>query len=144
MADKLSQNHLEGTFELVQDFVFRFIDHVDPEANQVKSTFSLSRFFGARILDTDCLLVAVAAIAFNPLFWNFAARNGILLIEVGFDVEWNNRTLTQTFGNKYTACYFLAVIIFVLGILRDYLYHYFIVGWCLTVGLRGLLLHRLP
>jgi hypothetical protein len=50
MADKLSQNQLEATFELVKDFVVRFIGHVDPEANQVKSTFSLSRIIGARIL----------------------------------------------------------------------------------------------
>jgi hypothetical protein len=79
MADKLSQNQLEATFEFVKDFVLRFIDHVDPEANEVKSTFSRPRFFGARFWDTNGVKVAVAAIAFNPLFWNFAARNGILV-----------------------------------------------------------------
>jgi len=36
--------------------------------------------------------------------------------------EWNNRTLTNMFGDKYRGCYALAVMIFALGIVRDYLY----------------------
>jgi len=75
----------------LQYFIPRFFEHIDPESGPVK--------------------VAVVAIAFNPIFWNFMARS-----------EWNNRNLTNLFGDRYTGCYVLAVIIFVLGIVRDYFF----------------------
>ncbi|KAK2824762.1 hypothetical protein FQN49_007499, partial [Arthroderma sp. PD_2] len=56
--------------------------------------------------------VSAATIAFNPLFWNIVARQ-----------EYNNHFLTKIFGNKYNGCYFLAVTIFSLGIIRDHLYN---------------------
>ncbi|KAL1957872.1 hypothetical protein VTO42DRAFT_5437 [Malbranchea cinnamomea] len=55
--------------------------------------------------------LAAAAIAFNPLFWNIAARQ-----------EYKNKILTRLFGGPYRGCYALAVTIFSLGILRDHLY----------------------
>jgi hypothetical protein len=56
MAGKLTQNQLEVTFEFVKDFVVRFIDHVDPEANQVKSTFFPFPDFSVRkVWDTNML-----------------------------------------------------------------------------------------
>ena len=36
-------------------------------------------------------------------------------------VEFHNKTLTKTFGSPYLGCYFLAVTIFSLGIIRDVL-----------------------
>ncbi|KAF8475578.1 phospholipid methyltransferase-domain-containing protein [Kalaharituber pfeilii] len=57
-------------------------------------------------------LVAAGSIAFNPLFWNVAARQ-----------EYHNKVLTKLFGgNSRYGCYALAVAIFSLGIFRDYLY----------------------
>ena len=114
-------------FDWVKNFVFRFIQHIDRDASQVKSNFSarIFSFFSFFLFLSDwCtdILVAVAAIAFNPLFWNFAARNGMHVSSLRLIGEWNKRTLTQMFGNKYTGCYFLAAIIFILGIVRDFLY----------------------
>ncbi|TAQ89470.1 hypothetical protein B7494_g2217 [Chlorociboria aeruginascens] len=58
------------------------------------------------------LAVAAASIAFNPIFWNTAARQ-----------EYHNKLLTKLFGgNSRLACYGLAVAIFSLGIFRDFLY----------------------
>ncbi|KIP06633.1 hypothetical protein PHLGIDRAFT_106708 [Phlebiopsis gigantea 11061_1 CR5-6] len=58
------------------------------------------------------LLVSAAAIAFNPTAWNIVARD-----------EYRNKTITKLFGgNAKNGCYFLAVMIFAFGILRDTLY----------------------
>ena len=55
---------------------------------------------------------AAAFIIFNPTFWNTAARS-----------EYRNKTLTRLAGNNaYRGCYALAVTIFSLGLIRDYLY----------------------
>ncbi|KAF8542116.1 phospholipid methyltransferase-domain-containing protein [Trichophaea hybrida] len=63
-------------------------------------------------LSQDSLKVAAAAITFNPIFWNFIARQ-----------EYHNKVLTKLFGgNSRYGCYFLAFVIFSLGIIRDYLY----------------------
>ncbi|KAF9740908.1 phospholipid methyltransferase [Paraphaeosphaeria minitans] len=60
------------------------------------------------------LWISAAAIVFNPTFWNIAAQSG---------TEYYNKTITKLFGNnpRY-GCYALAVTIFSLGILRDFLY----------------------
>ncbi|KAI5118726.1 hypothetical protein M0805_004524 [Coniferiporia weirii] len=64
-------------------------------------------------LNKTSLLVSLASIAFNPLAWNIVARN-----------EYRNKTLTRVFGgNTKAGCYFLALMIFSFGILRDSLYH---------------------
>lgn len=58
------------------------------------------------------LLIALGSIAFNPIFWNIVARQ-----------EYRNKTLTKLAGgNGLYGCYGLAVTIFSLGILRDFLY----------------------
>ncbi|ODM21720.1 Methylene-fatty-acyl-phospholipid synthase [Aspergillus cristatus] len=57
------------------------------------------------------LQVTALSIAFNPIFWNIVART-----------EYRNHFLTRIFGSPYYGCYFLAFIIFSLGILRDHLY----------------------
>ncbi|KAJ9203871.1 hypothetical protein DTO166G4_6845 [Paecilomyces variotii] len=58
------------------------------------------------------LQLSALAIAFNPIFWNVVART-----------EYHKRYLTRIFGSPYYGCYFLAVTIFSLGILRDHLYN---------------------
>ncbi|KAG0151533.1 hypothetical protein CROQUDRAFT_36561 [Cronartium quercuum f. sp. fusiforme G11] len=55
--------------------------------------------------------IALFAILFNPLFWNIVARK-----------EHSTRFLTKAFGSPYHGCYFLAVVIFSIGIIRDHLY----------------------
>ncbi|KAL3420762.1 methylene-fatty-acyl-phospholipid synthase [Phlyctema vagabunda] len=62
--------------------------------------------------DQKSLAIAAASIAFNPIFWNTAARQ-----------EYHNKLLTKLAGgNSRLACYGLAVAIFSLGIFRDLLY----------------------
>jgi len=62
--------------------------------------------------DQKSLAIAAASIAFNPIFWNTAARQ-----------EYHNKVLTKLAGgNSRLACYGLAVTIFSLGIFRDLLY----------------------
>lgn len=53
--------------------------------------------------------VAVAAIIFNPLFWNLVAR-------------WEHRTrrLTALFGSPYVACYCLGFVILLLNVCRSH------------------------
>ncbi|XP_018600800.1 phosphatidylethanolamine N-methyltransferase isoform X2 [Scleropages formosus] len=53
--------------------------------------------------------VAVAAIVFNPFFWNVVAR-------------WEHRTrvLTRLFGGPYVACYSLAFLILLLNVYRSH------------------------
>jgi len=59
------------------------------------------------------LLLSLASITFNPTAWNIVAQN-----------EFHNKTITRAFGgNVYRGCYFLAVMIFSFGLLRDSLYH---------------------
>ncbi|KAK4131008.1 phospholipid methyltransferase [Trichocladium antarcticum] len=57
------------------------------------------------------LFISAAAIAFNPTAWNIVARR-----------EYRTRFLTRFFGSSRAACYALAVSIFSLGLLRDFLY----------------------
>ncbi|KAJ3515889.1 hypothetical protein NMY22_g14335 [Coprinellus aureogranulatus] len=57
------------------------------------------------------LLLSLASIAFNPTAWNIVARN-----------EYRNKTLTRIFGSARVGCYFLAIMIFSFGMLRDHLY----------------------
>ncbi|PUU82371.1 phospholipid methyltransferase-domain-containing protein [Tuber borchii] len=63
-------------------------------------------------LNQKSLLVAAGSIAFNPIFWNVVARQ-----------EYHNKVLTKLFGgNSRYGCYFLAAVIFGIGIFRDFLY----------------------
>ncbi|KAK9463255.1 phospholipid methyltransferase-domain-containing protein [Lipomyces oligophaga] len=63
-------------------------------------------------LSQKSLLISAASILFNPTFWNIVAR-----------LEYKTHILTKiAFGKPYFGCYLLAVTIFSLGILRDYLY----------------------
>ncbi|KAJ1964054.1 Phosphatidyl-N-methylethanolamine N-methyltransferase [Dipsacomyces acuminosporus] len=59
------------------------------------------------------LWVSLASIAFNPTFWNIAARQ-----------EYHTHWITKLFGgDKYKGCYAIAVTIFSLGIVRDLLFN---------------------
>jgi phosphatidylethanolamine/phosphatidyl-N-methylethanolamine N-methyltransferase len=59
------------------------------------------------------LTTALCAIAFNPIYWNIVAQ-----------AEYRTHFLTKFFrGNAYYGCYFLALTIFSLGILRDHLFN---------------------
>ncbi|KAI1649412.1 phospholipid methyltransferase [Daldinia loculata] len=63
-------------------------------------------------LNQKSLYLSALAIAFNPLFWNIVARR-----------EYHNKTLTKLFGgHSQAACYGLALTIFSLGLVRDFLY----------------------
>ncbi|KAI8385035.1 phospholipid methyltransferase-domain-containing protein [Radiomyces spectabilis] len=58
------------------------------------------------------LYISLASILFNPIFWNIAARS-----------EYRSKILTKLAGgNPRLGCYGLAITIFSLGIIRDYLY----------------------
>ncbi|EJD05227.1 phospholipid methyltransferase [Fomitiporia mediterranea MF3/22] len=64
-------------------------------------------------INKTSLIISLASITFNPLAWNIVARN-----------EYRNKSFTRLFGgNAKIACYFLALLIFSFGILRDSLYH---------------------
>ncbi len=74
------------------------------------------------------LLLSLASITFNPTAWNIVARNGMCTPAYwGFRWhstlllwEYRNKSLTKLFGgNSRLACYFLAILIFSFGILRD-------------------------
>ncbi|GLB10352.1 phosphatidyl-N-methylethanolamine N-methyltransferase [Aspergillus tubingensis] len=85
---------------------------------------------------------AALSIAFNPIFWNIVARAGWshlptlktftpvlrglqlwqLLPWLYLFPQYRSHFLTRIFGNAYYGCYFLAVTIFSLGILRDHVY----------------------
>lgn len=70
--------------------------------------------YSASLVDFDqkSLAIAAASIAFNPIFWNIAARQ-----------EYHNKVITKLAGgNSRSGCYLLAIIIFSLGIFRDFLY----------------------
>eukprot|EP00727_Mastigamoeba_balamuthi_P005145 m51a1_g14629 putative methylene-fatty-acyl-phospholipid synthase (252) ;mRNA; r:14990-16682 len=69
--------------------------------------------FVGRVDWADAALWASAAqIVFNPLAWNFVARN-----------EYRRRSLTRLFRSARAGCYFLALAIFSVGLFRDFLYH---------------------
>ena len=53
----------------------------------------------------------VGITVFNPLYWNLVGR-----------LEYKRRLLTKVFGSKELACYVFALSIFLLGLLRDYLF----------------------
>ncbi|GBE87015.1 Phosphatidyl-N-methylethanolamine N-methyltransferase [Sparassis crispa] len=60
----------------------------------------------------ESLWISVFSIAFNPTAWNIVARS-----------EYRNKTITRLFGgNTRLGCYFLAILIFTFGIVRDSLY----------------------
>jgi phosphatidylethanolamine N-methyltransferase len=62
-------------------------------------------------LDDPILHLALALITFNPVFWNIVAR-----------LEYKTHFLTRTFcGSARVGCYFLAVVIFSLAVIRDYM-----------------------
>jgi phosphatidylethanolamine N-methyltransferase len=64
-------------------------------------------------LDDPILHLALAAITFNPVFWNIAAR-----------LEYKTHILTRIFcGSAKIGCYFLAIVIFGLAIVRDWISH---------------------
>ncbi|ORX80932.1 phospholipid methyltransferase [Anaeromyces robustus] len=62
---------------------------------------------------SSSFIYAASSIIFNPLFWNIVARN-----------EYKRKTLTKLVGTPRDGCYYLAGIIFMLGILRDLLFYY--------------------
>ncbi|TLD34649.1 putative dipeptidyl peptidase 3 [Venturia nashicola] len=75
------------------------------------------------------LWISAASIAFNPTFWNIAARQGMRFIfwcpiELSnpAQTEYHNKVITNIFKDPYYGCYALAVAIFSLGIFRDALY----------------------
>ncbi|KAJ3500066.1 hypothetical protein NLJ89_g9953 [Agrocybe chaxingu] len=72
----------------------------------------LSQLESSIDLSKTSLLFSLASIVFNPTAWNIVARN-----------EYSNKTITRLFGgNAKYGCYFLAVMIFSFGVLRDHLY----------------------
>ncbi|KAG5644286.1 hypothetical protein DXG03_008772 [Asterophora parasitica] len=75
--------------------------------------FSTAELSSLVDFNKSSLTLALISIAFNPTAWNIVARN-----------EYRNKTITRIFGGSARAgTYFLAVLIFSFGILRDSLYH---------------------
>ncbi|KAF8153927.1 phospholipid methyltransferase-domain-containing protein [Crassisporium funariophilum] len=73
----------------------------------------LTQFHSLVDINKTSLALSLFAIAFNPTAWNIVARN-----------EYRNKTITRIFGgNSRYGCYFLTIMIFSFGILRDQLYH---------------------
>eukprot|EP01120_Amphizonella_sp_Union-15-10_P013487 TRINITY_DN6253_c0_g2_i2.p1 TRINITY_DN6253_c0_g2~~TRINITY_DN6253_c0_g2_i2.p1 ORF type:complete len:213 (-),score=25.70 TRINITY_DN6253_c0_g2_i2:41-679(-) len=74
---------------------------------------SYIHYFQKHINFSDSALhLSIACILFNPIFWNIVAR-----------AEYYTHFLTKLFlGNAKAGCYFLAFVIFSLGLLRDYTY----------------------
>lgn len=66
----------------------------------------------APIVINDAVVRSAITIMFNPFFWNFVGR-----------VEFSTHILTKITGCKRYACYLFAVVVFTLGIFRDYLYY---------------------
>ncbi|RKF77728.1 Phosphatidyl-N-methylethanolamine N-methyltransferase [Golovinomyces cichoracearum] len=63
-------------------------------------------------LEKKSFSVAAISILFNPIFWNYIARQ-----------EYRSKCLTKLAGgNSRLACYLLGLTIFSLGIIRDLLY----------------------
>jgi len=101
----------------------------------------LAQFHSLVDVNKTSLHIALLAIAFNPTAWNIVARNGtcylfflvhcaLILIYVLNITEYRNKTITRIFGgNARYGCYFLAVMIFICGILRDQLYVYFTIDF---------------
>jgi methylene-fatty-acyl-phospholipid synthase len=77
----------------------------------------------------DSLLIALLSITIYPLVWNIIARNGaftpnlsLLFRPNQISEEYRNKTITRIFGgNPYYGCYFLAIMMFGSGLLRDHL-----------------------
>jgi len=62
-------------------------------------------------LDDPVLHLALASITFNPVFWNIVAR-----------LEYKTHFLTRIFcGSAKVGCYFLAIVIFSLAVVRDFM-----------------------
>lgn len=85
-------------------------------------------FNGLIDLDKASLTLSLLSITFNPTAWNIVARNGMVFLVqdrtelTRNELEYHNKTITRLFGgNRKAGCYFLAVMIFSFGILRDYL-----------------------
>jgi methylene-fatty-acyl-phospholipid synthase len=88
--------------------------------------FSLSSFESVLDVNQVSLYVSLAAIAFNPTFWNIAARCGernlhsTRSLTAENNLEYKKKTITKLFGgNSLYGCYALAITIFSLGIIRD-------------------------
>ncbi|KAI6024394.1 hypothetical protein EDC04DRAFT_2933450 [Pisolithus marmoratus] len=57
------------------------------------------------------LHVSLLPITFNPTAWNIVARN-----------EYRKKIITRAFGSPCHSCYFLVILIFAFGLVRDHLY----------------------
>ncbi|RUS19976.1 phospholipid methyltransferase-domain-containing protein [Endogone sp. FLAS-F59071] len=72
------------------------------------------------------LYYALGSIFFNPVFWNIVARTGTAFVTNilhSRPIEYRSHALTKLAGgNAYLGCYSLAIVIFSLGIFRDFLY----------------------
>ncbi|KAI6102834.1 hypothetical protein F5141DRAFT_1240369 [Pisolithus sp. B1] len=57
------------------------------------------------------LYISLLSITSNPAPWIIIARN-----------EYRKKTITRALGSPYHGCYFLAILIFTFGLVRDHLY----------------------
>lgn len=89
------------------------VDIIGESVSLAKDVLALTRNPLAYVHFNPQLSRAVATIAFNPIFWNIAAR-----------VEYNTHLLTRLCGGKRNGCYLLAATIFFLGLYRDQVYHH--------------------
>jgi hypothetical protein len=81
-------------------------------ASSSSSSYHVNEGMAFNVIWTEYhFLLALASICFNPIFWNVVAR-----------LEYKTHFLTKLWGSPYRGCYFLAVVIFSLGLIRDRLY----------------------
>ncbi|KAI5965193.1 OPI3 [Candida pseudojiufengensis] len=73
--------------------------------------------FSSYINLNDQFWLTIASISFNPIFWNIVAR-----------YEYKTHFLTKIVGSPKLGCYLLAITIFSLGIIRDSIYHNFLLN----------------
>ncbi|CAI5758163.1 unnamed protein product [Candida verbasci] len=96
---------------------YDLIEHLKYEYSYLPNelVFLFNHFFEYVTID-KFFWITLGSIAFNPIFWNIAAR-----------LEYNNRILTKlAFNSPKLGCYILAITIFSLGIFRDSIYHEFL------------------
>ncbi|WVQ96754.1 hypothetical protein IAU59_003861 [Kwoniella sp. CBS 9459] len=72
---------------------------------------SVSGYAGLVDFGKKSLWFFVAQVAFNPIFWNYVARN-----------EYRKKTITKVVGSPLVGTYLLAITIFSISAFRDHLY----------------------
>eukprot|EP01104_Vermistella_antarctica_P009842 TRINITY_DN257_c0_g2_i1.p1 TRINITY_DN257_c0_g2~~TRINITY_DN257_c0_g2_i1.p1 ORF type:complete len:228 (-),score=59.26 TRINITY_DN257_c0_g2_i1:366-1049(-) len=86
---------------------------VASSSQDVISMFDITCISDVIILSAPTLWFCLASLVFAPLWWNITAR-----------FEYRTKLLTKlAFGNARVGCYIMAILIFSLGLERDWAFH---------------------